>query len=43
MFLKSGVHKSYGYIDDQGGKTFDKTLELAWQSNSELIQVADPT
>ena len=34
------MHKSYGYLDDQSGKTFDQTLELAWQSNSELIQIA---
>jgi len=34
------VHKSYGYLDDQGGKTFEQTLELAWQSNSGLIQIA---
>jgi len=40
IYQQAGVHKSYGYLDDQGGKTFDQTLELAWESNSELIQVA---
>ena len=40
IYQQAGVHKSYGYLDDQGGKTFDQTLELAWKSNSELIQVA---
>lgn len=40
IYQQAGVHKSYGYLDDQGGKTFDQTLELAWQSNSELIQIA---
>jgi len=40
IYQQAGVHKSYGYLDDQSGKTFDQTLELAWQSNSELIQIA---
>ena len=40
IYQQAGVHKSYGYLDDQGGKTFDQTLELAWQSNSEIIQIA---
>ena len=40
IYQQAGVHKSYGYLDDQGGKTFEQTLEMAWQSNSELIQVA---
>jgi hypothetical protein len=40
IYQQAGVHKSYGYLDDQGGKTFEQTLDLAWKSNSELIQVA---
>ncbi len=40
IYQQAGIHKSYGYLDDQSGKTFDHTLELAWQSNSELIQIA---
>jgi len=40
IYREAGVHKSYGYLDDQSGKTFDQTLELAWQSNSGLIQIA---
>ena len=40
IYQQAGVHKSYGYLDDQIGKTFEQTLELAWQSNSELIQIA---
>jgi len=40
IYQQAGVHKSYGYLDDQGGKTFDQTLELAWQSDSPLIQIA---
>jgi hypothetical protein len=40
IYQQAGVHKSYGYLDDQSGKTFEQTLDLAWKSNSELIQVA---
>ena len=40
IYQEAGVHKSYGYLDDQGGKTFEQTLQLAWQSNSPLIQIA---
>ncbi len=40
IYQQAGVHKSYGYLDDEGGRTFDRTLALAWQSSSELIQVA---
>jgi hypothetical protein len=40
IYQEAGLHKSYGYLDDQGGKTFEQTLELAWQSNSPLIQIA---
>ena len=40
IYQQAGVHKSYGYLDPQGGKTFDQTLEMALQSNSELIQIA---
>ena len=40
IYQQAGVHKSYGYLDPQGGETFDQTLEMALQSNSELIQIA---
>ena len=40
IYQEAGLHKSYGYLDDQNGKTFEQTLELAWQSNSPLIQIA---
>ncbi len=40
IYQEAGVHKSYGYLDDQDGKTFEQTLQLAWQSNSPLIQIA---
>ncbi len=32
--------KSYGYIDDRKGKTFQDTLALAMKSDSSLIQIA---
>ena len=40
IYKEAGLHDSYGYLDDQEGKTFDQTLELAWKSNSRLIQIA---
>ena len=40
IYKEAGTRASYGYLDDQGGKTFEQTLELAWKSNSGLIQIA---
>ncbi len=40
IYQQAGAHKSYGYLGSQNGKTFDQTLEMALQSNSELIQIA---
>ncbi|MDE0570765.1 MAG: glycoside hydrolase family 71/99-like protein [Verrucomicrobiales bacterium] len=40
IYQQAGVHKSYGYLGSQKGKTFDQTLEAALKSNSELIQIA---
>ena len=40
IYQEASVRKSYGYLDDQSGRTFEQTLELAWESNSELIQIA---
>ena len=40
IYQQAGAHKSYGYLGSQKGKTFDQTLEMALQSNSELIQIA---
>ncbi|MDB4711104.1 glycoside hydrolase family 99-like domain-containing protein [Verrucomicrobiales bacterium] len=40
IYQQAGVHKSYGYLGSQKGKTFDQTLEVALKSNSELIQIA---
>lgn len=40
IYKEAGVHDSFGYIDDQEGKTFAETLDLAWKSNSRLIQLA---
>ena len=40
IYKDAGLHDSIGYIDNQEGKTFIKTLELAWKSNSQLIQIA---
>ena len=40
IYKEAGTQASYGYLDGQGGKTFEQTLELAWKSNSALIQIA---
>ncbi|MFP6872384.1 MAG: glycoside hydrolase family 71/99-like protein [Verrucomicrobiales bacterium] len=40
IYSQAGVHESYGFLDDGGGATFAETLDLAWQSESRLIQVA---
>ena len=40
IYHQASVHKSYGYLDPEGGKTFDQTLEMALQSDSKLIQIA---
>ena len=39
IYQQAGVHESYGYLDDEGGRTFDRTLALAWKSSCELIQI----
>ena len=40
IYKDAGLHDSIGYIDNQEGKTFIETFELAWESNSQLIQIA---
>ena len=40
IYQTAGVHDSYGFIDNRGGQTFIETFNLAWQSNSTIIQVA---
>lgn len=40
IYQEAGLHESYGHIDDRDGKTFEETLEAAWQSNCRLIQIA---
>ncbi|MFK8110837.1 MAG: glycoside hydrolase family 71/99-like protein [Rubripirellula sp.] len=40
VYQQAGLHDSYGYLDDQSGKTFDQTLKLAHASDSALIQIA---
>ncbi|MCK4905000.1 glycoside hydrolase family 99-like domain-containing protein [bacterium] len=40
IYQEAGLHESYGYLDDRDGKTFEETLEAAWQSNSRVIQIA---
>jgi len=40
IYKDVGLHNSIGYIDDQKGKTFIETFELAWKSGSQFIQIA---
>lgn len=40
IYKEAGVRDSFGYIDRRNGKTFVETFDLAWQSESRLIQVA---
>ena len=40
VYEKAGLHKSWGHIDDQNGKTYSLTLEQAIKSKASLIQIA---
>jgi hypothetical protein len=40
IYEEAKVHKSWGKIDDNGGKTFATTLEKALQSGTPLVQIA---
>lgn len=40
IYEDAQVHKSYGFIDRQGTKTFEETLDIALKSDCKLIQIA---
>ncbi len=40
IYEDAKVHKSYGFIDAQGTKTFEETFDIALKSNCDLIQIA---
>lgn len=40
IYEQAGVHKSWGRIEDQNGKTYVATLEQAIRSQSPVIQIA---
>ena len=40
IYEQAKVHKSWGTIDDNGGKTFTATLETAFKSGLPLIQIS---
>src|SRR3569833_476595 len=40
IYVEAGVHKSWGHIDDAGGKVYEATLTRALKSDSPIIQVA---
>ena len=40
IYAEAGLHDSYGTIDARGGRTFQETLDRAWESPSPMIQIA---
>ena len=40
VYREARLHDSYGSIDHRNGDTFDETLETAWKSKSQLVQIA---
>ena len=40
IYKEALLHDSYGYLDAQDGRTLRETLDLAWKSNSSLVQIA---
>ena len=40
IYREAKVHESWGRIDDQGGKTFEDTLDRALRSKSPMVQIA---
>ena len=40
IYKEAGLHDSYGYLDDQNGKTFEQTLDRALHGKSRIIQIA---
>jgi hypothetical protein len=40
IYAEARVHKSWGSIDDQGGKTYEETLSRALKSKAPITQVA---
>jgi hypothetical protein len=39
FYQEAGLHKSYGYLDDDGGATFRATLARAMTNNSVMVQL----
>ncbi len=39
IYHEAGVHNSWGFIDDNGGKTYKQTLQRALQSSASIIQL----
>ncbi len=40
IYAEAGVHPSWGRIDDDGGRTFARTLELALAMKPPIVQIA---
>ena len=40
IYVEAGVHKSWGTIEDNDGKTYRQTLEQALKSKADIIQLA---
>jgi hypothetical protein len=39
IYADAGIRRSYGFLDAQGTKTFESTLDMALRSNCQLIQI----
>jgi hypothetical protein len=39
IYREAGVHDSYGFIADRGGKTYEETLERALKSGADVVQL----
>lgn len=40
IYGEAGVQPSYGYLDAEGGKTLTRTLQMAMEAKSPIIQIA---
>lgn len=40
IYKQAKLHDSYGFISDENGKTLSRSLNLAYESNAKIIQIA---
>jgi hypothetical protein len=39
IYEEAGLHKSYGFLEANGVKTFEETLDIALKNNCEVVQI----